>query len=334
MHHRFHSMKNPSSLLFAVIVVAGAAGDFVFAQDACAWGTAFTARAREAALSQLSFSLDGVAEPATEDGSGMATVEAQGPEALAAEVQSRVDALSQAFSSRDPIRTGEALDRLVTAALALWQPLDAATLLDPPGAARGFHFRYETMLAARIAATMPRDSGRQAQVVDGPAALALAIANQRVALIPVLVAAEERARTESNGLYNDRYYATLALDLGTDLESAFRGAADILADLVETAWMASNRGIEEAPAAIDLYPLGVGSGRWTARFFLAAPTQVTAILYSPTGRRLATLHEGPMPGGFHEISADLDRSPLPSGVYFLRLEAGRATATAKLPLFK
>jgi hypothetical protein len=54
-------------------------------------------------------------------------------------------------------------------------------------------------------------------------------------------------------------------------------------------------------------------------------------LYDLSGRMVAVLGEGVKPSGWHELKAPLNR---PSGVYFLRLEAGNSSLTRKFVLLR
>jgi hypothetical protein len=54
-------------------------------------------------------------------------------------------------------------------------------------------------------------------------------------------------------------------------------------------------------------------------------------LYDVSGRMVAALNEGVKPSGWHERKVPLN---LPSGIYFLRLEAGKASLTRKFVLLR
>jgi hypothetical protein len=93
-----------------------------------------------------------------------------------------VDALAAALASGGRAEVEPALARLLTVATDLWQPLAAGGQLDPPGAAPGFYFRYEVVLAARVAGeTPPRGDGRRARPVADVAAHARSSAAARPA---------------------------------------------------------------------------------------------------------------------------------------------------------
>lgn len=69
------------------------------------------------------------------------------------------------------------------------------------------------------------------------------------------------------------------------------------------------------------------------RYQLAADTEVTIKIYDLLGREVKTLVQGPAPAGEHFIQwngADAQGSPVPTGIYFYRLEAGAFAQTRKL----
>jgi hypothetical protein len=68
------------------------------------------------------------------------------------------------------------------------------------------------------------------------------------------------------------------------------------------------------------------------RFGLPQAAAVKAELYSVTGARVATLLDGALPAGEHELS--VDGTGLASGVYLLRLQAGTDAATLRMTLLK
>lgn len=73
-----------------------------------------------------------------------------------------------------------------------------------------------------------------------------------------------------------------------------------------------------------------GVGRVT--FEIAAPGHVEVAAFGVDGRRVVTLHDGPMDAGVHEVSWAADgMSP---GVYFLRLVTPTGTVTARVPVVR
>jgi hypothetical protein len=68
-----------------------------------------------------------------------------------------------------------------------------------------------------------------------------------------------------------------------------------------------------------------------ASLFLPAPSQVSLALYDISGRQLEVLDHAVHPSGRYEFKKLLD---LPSGVYFLRLEAGKADLTRKVVVIR
>jgi hypothetical protein len=72
-------------------------------------------------------------------------------------------------------------------------------------------------------------------------------------------------------------------------------------------------------------------------FHLDASTQVEGRVYDVAGRLVHVLVQGPLPAGEHRFewqARDARGAPLPSGIYFLRLQAGRESRLAKLVLAK
>ncbi|MGH7596678.1 MAG: T9SS type A sorting domain-containing protein [bacterium] len=70
----------------------------------------------------------------------------------------------------------------------------------------------------------------------------------------------------------------------------------------------------------------------TIAFALPKPSEVTLKIFDASGREVATLVEGRLPAGKHEVV--LDASPFSSGVYFYRLQAGEFSQTRRLMLVK
>ena len=66
----------------------------------------------------------------------------------------------------------------------------------------------------------------------------------------------------------------------------------------------------------------------TVEYRLPESREVTVSVYDVLGRKVATPVEGKQPAGRHEAAVEASR--LPSGTYFLRLEAGRFSATRKM----
>jgi hypothetical protein len=294
-----------------------------------AWGAVFTDAARDQALAQLSFELELAPDPASPS-LPPEWFEPRGSMDMGAATEQAVEELTWSLSRGDPLEVSRALAKLTSVATDLWQPLSAAGLVDAPGTAPGFNFRYEVLLAQAAAESYVPE--RRAAPIAGVASHARSVASERALVVDRLALADARARAASGGLYDEGYYAVLRQDLGPDLEAAFRGASDTLADLIETAWERSGRPAAggEAPS-LELTSAAFVDGQVSLRFFLSSPQPVTAAVYNLTGRRVGSLHDGPLTAGFHHLSVSLGGSrPLPSGIYFLRLSAGMRVATAKL----
>ena len=72
-------------------------------------------------------------------------------------------------------------------------------------------------------------------------------------------------------------------------------------------------------------------------FSLPSQSNVTLEVFSLLGQRVATLHEGSLPVGYHEViwsGSDDNGSPVATGVYFYRLSAENFVQTKKMVLLK
>lgn len=70
----------------------------------------------------------------------------------------------------------------------------------------------------------------------------------------------------------------------------------------------------------------------TIAFALPRTSEVTLKIFDASGREVATLVEGRLPAGRHQVV--LDARPFSSGVYFYRLQAGEFSQTRRLTLIK
>jgi hypothetical protein len=70
----------------------------------------------------------------------------------------------------------------------------------------------------------------------------------------------------------------------------------------------------------------------TIRYGLPNPGYVSLKVYNPLGQQITTLFEGDRQAGIH--SANLIAVNLPSGLYFIRLEASGKVATQKVMLIR
>jgi hypothetical protein len=68
-------------------------------------------------------------------------------------------------------------------------------------------------------------------------------------------------------------------------------------------------------------------GKATFAFYLATAAETRLSLYDISGRKVATLFDGPAPAGDNKVEAGL---AFPAGVYVVSLEAGGAAATTKV----
>jgi hypothetical protein len=101
-------------------------------------------------------------------------------------------------------------------------------------------------------------------------------------------------------------------------------------------WAAIAGGPVGAPGALPdsaelgLHPASPNPFRdaTTLSYTLPSPARVRLGLYDVRGRRVGALEDRDMPAGTHRVA--LDARALGSGVYFYRLEAGRAAAAGRI----
>ena len=67
-------------------------------------------------------------------------------------------------------------------------------------------------------------------------------------------------------------------------------------------------------------------------FSIPMDSYVTVKIYNLLGKEISTLVDNPLQTGFHNVN--WDAQALPSGVYFVKLNAGEFTQTQKLMLVK
>ncbi|MFH1279742.1 MAG: M20/M25/M40 family metallo-hydrolase [Candidatus Eisenbacteria bacterium] len=75
----------------------------------------------------------------------------------------------------------------------------------------------------------------------------------------------------------------------------------------------------------------------TIRFDLARPSDALVTVFDISGRRVRTVHRGPLEAGLHEIpwdGRDEEGAEAPSGVYFCRVAAGELSETRKMTLLR
>jgi hypothetical protein len=68
--------------------------------------------------------------------------------------------------------------------------------------------------------------------------------------------------------------------------------------------------------------------RATISIGVPAATDVSVEAFDVLGRRVATVHEGPLAAGVHALT--VDTAGWPAGAYVLRMVAGDATRTERL----
>ncbi len=190
-----------------------------------------------------------------------------------------------------------------------------------------------------VFATLP--NGRRFGPIYGPAALSLGGGEARVESITSRVPARAPA-----GAYT--VTATLGAAFPDDVAdtSSFTfsksGSAAVHASREAATWTTENltRGTtasatlaaSDLPAEAELlgaYPNPLRE-RAAVRFALAADAEVRLEVFDLLGRRVALLAEGLLEAGIHE--AAFDGSPLPSGVYLVRFDAGDTVQTQRVTL--
>ena len=91
------------------------------------------------------------------------------------------------------------------------------------------------------------------------------------------------------------------------------------------------RGISEIVTLSQNYPNPFNPST-TIRYGLPSRSHVTLSIFNTLGQQVATLVEGEMEAGYHEVQ--FDASGLASGVYLYRLQAGDFVQTKRLLLLK
>jgi hypothetical protein len=94
-----------------------------------------------------------------------------------------------------------------------------------------------------------------------------------------------------------------------------------------------------APRVFRMYPASPNPvvERTLIAFDLPAPTAVRAALYDASGRLVRTLADEALPAGRHERAwdrRDLSGRAVPSGIFFLRLDAGAYRSSQKLVVIR
>jgi flagellar hook assembly protein FlgD len=97
--------------------------------------------------------------------------------------------------------------------------------------------------------------------------------------------------------------------------------------------------VTEIPSHFDLrqnYP-NPFNPMTTIRFDLPDDRQVRVEVFAIDGRRVATLVDGALPAGYHEViwsGRDTSGRPVASGTYLYRIMAGPDTETRRMTLVK
>jgi hypothetical protein len=99
----------------------------------------------------------------------------------------------------------------------------------------------------------------------------------------------------------------------------------------EPTGVATEGGPPVGATALAAFP-NPASDAVTLALTLDRPRSLTATVYDVLGRRVALLHEGPLPAGDHRFS--FDTSALPAGMYYVRVGGGRVHATASVTIIR
>jgi hypothetical protein len=131
----------------------------------------------------------------------------------------------------------------------------------------------------------------------------------------------------------------LASDSFPFVKQAAREGAAVASATADAAWSAS--GWDEASVASATLPGGFAlsevspnpfTGRTQLTVEVAEAQAVTVEVYDALGRRVATLHDGPMEAGAHALG--FDGSSLPAGVYVVRATGETFSATRRATLVR
>jgi hypothetical protein len=329
----------PRPIILALVIVAALVS--IDVSSALAWGSAYEdavlAGARGALLHVgLAGALDDVQswEGASSWDEGWSGAR-QGSPAECVEAATR--SLRDALASGDHPRSARAIMRLAHETANLWQPLHAAGTIEHPRLKPGFHFRYATLLGERVEGGWISTSAPR--VVQAPRLVAEARVAARSRQVPELVAAEEQANVAAGDRYDDTYFDVLWVELGGDLQQSAEDAAQLVADLVYTAWIEAGRPEvpSTSPAQSGLMVRSIGPNPIRAqaevRLDLQRAGTVTVDLYDVSGRHVRRLAETWVAAGEQVLAiGGLDINRPASGTYFLRVASRAGSDRRKVTL--
>jgi hypothetical protein len=215
------------------------------------------------------------------------------------------------------------------------QPLHATKNYDGQSTNNGgIHSRYEsTMLGTQYYYASLAVLTSPARSIDDRSTFAFEVIVRSNALADSILHGDDRAKAISGwngkGSAPAAYYAAL-WDATRDLTlDQLRRAAQGTADLWYSAWVDAGLIQPSAVERIDARPADFGlvaaypnpvTARTTIAFSLPVGGTGTLELYSAAGNRIAAIAQGELSAGRHEVI--FDGSPLPAGVYLLRLRLG------------
>ena len=92
-------------------------------------------------------------------------------------------------------------------------------------------------------------------------------------------------------------------------------------------------GVPAGGLALDAFP-NPSRGAVTVSLRLAAPEAASVAAFDALGRRVATLHEGPLAAGEHAFTLDPEAASLRSGVYVVRATAGAGAVSRRITVLR
>jgi len=203
----------------------------------------------------------------------------------------------------------------------------------------GIHSRYESSMvnAHQGEIIIPRDTARY---IANPLAYAFDYLYVSNSYTDSIMIADTYAKSLSGGLYNTTYYDALWQMTGGFTKTQFQTASAAVASIWYTAWVNAGLSADVSdalaamPSSVTLRQNYPNPFNPTTRFVLEsrelASTKLT--VFDLLGREVATLLDGTLTPGTHEVA--WDASGQASGVYLYVLRSGSHTLTGKMVLMR